>query len=110
MTTEVEEAVKKAQEYGYDIAGMRAFQDAGLSVEIPMENLSRTQLETILGGVPIIRCRDCLRFELDHWDVTADGIPLITAHEICTFWGRGCKTSPDGFCYMAERMEKGAGL
>ncbi len=53
-------------------------------------------------GEEIIRCKDCKYFELDHFDMICD-MPLITAHEICTKWGGGCKTSKDGFCFMAER-------
>lgn len=45
----------------------------------------------------IIQCRDCKYFELDHID-ECNGVPLITAHEICTFWGDGCKTRQDAFC------------
>ena len=49
----------------------------------------------------IIRCRDCRFFQLDVWG-NMDGFPLIVAHEMCSKWGGGCKTSPDGFCFMAE--------
>jgi len=52
----------------------------------------------------IIRCEDCKYFELDHFE-KADGfpIPIIVAHEICMKWGEGCKSSVDGWCFMAER-------
>ena len=53
----------------------------------------------------LIRCRDCRYFELNHWE-NAGGIPLIVAHEICSRWGDGCKTSPDGYCFLAERRVK----
>lgn len=53
----------------------------------------------------IIRCRDCKHFELDHWEKVGD-IPLIVAHEICMRWGDGCKTSPNGFCFMAEKKKE----
>ena len=52
----------------------------------------------------IIRCRDCRHFETDVW-TRVNGIPLIVAHEMCMKWGQGCRTSPDGFCFMAERKE-----
>ncbi len=50
----------------------------------------------------IIHCKDCKYFE---YDVVAnvDGIPLIVAHEMCNKWGDGCKTSEDGYCFLAER-------
>lgn len=38
-------------------------------------------------------------FELDHVD-EYNGVPVITAHEICTFWGGGCKTRQDAFCFF----------
>lgn len=52
----------------------------------------------------IIRCRDCRHFKTDVW-ADYGGFPLIVAHEMCMKWGGGCKTSPDGFCFMAERKE-----
>lgn len=52
----------------------------------------------------LILCRYCKYFELDHFD-NVNGIPLITAHEICTRWGEGCKTDSNGFCFMGERDE-----
>lgn len=64
---------------------------------------ARLSMETDMDE--IIRCRDCKHFELDHWE-KANGIPLIVAHEICMKWGDGCKTSPDGFCFMAEKKEE----
>ena len=54
--------------------------------------------------IDVIRCRDCKYFERDSW-ARVNGIPLIVAHEICRKWGDGCKTSPDGYCFMAERKE-----
>ena len=50
----------------------------------------------------IIRCKECRHFETDVW-AAVGGIPLIVAHEMCMKWGEGCRTSPDGFCFMAER-------
>ena len=58
-----------------------------------------------VDAVPVVRCRDCKHFDLDHWE-TINGIPLIVAHEICTFWGGGCKTDADGHCFKAERREE----
>ena len=55
-----------------------------------------------IDAVEVVRCKDCKHFELDHFDRIGD-IPLITAHEICTKWSGGCKTSKDGFCFMGER-------
>ena len=51
-----------------------------------------------LQSVEVVRCKDCIHFELNHWD----GI-IITAHEICNKWAGGCKTSKDGYCFLGER-------
>ena len=56
---------------------------------------------TIRLGTPRLKCKDCKYFEYDSV-VTADGIPLIVAHEICSKWGDGCKTSEDGYCFLFE--------
>ena len=50
----------------------------------------------------VVRCKDCKHFELNHWD----GI-IITAHEICSKWGSGCKTDKDGYCFLGERKTDG---
>ena len=54
--------------------------------------------------IDIVKCKECKHFELNPITVI-DGIPLILAHEICHFWGKGCKTSQDGFCFYGERKE-----
>ena len=62
----------------------------------------------ILNALPsadveeVIRCKDCKYFNLDKWGKVND-IPLIVAHEICDFWGEGCKTDKDGYCSFAEK-------
>ena len=50
----------------------------------------------------IVRCRDCKHFRRDVWEDVCS-VPLIVAHEVCVKWGNGCKTSADGYCFMAER-------
>lgn len=57
--------------------------------------------------VKVVRCKDCKSFELDSW-AEVNGNPLIIAHEVCTAWGRGCKTDPNGFCFMGERRQDDA--
>ena len=49
-------------------------------------------------------CKDCKFFEYDSI-AKVDGIPLIVAHEICTKWGEGCKTSEHGYCFMLEAKD-----
>ena len=53
---------------------------------------------------PLIRCRDCKRFRYD-MPYVIQGIPVL-GHEVCDFWGDGCKTSENGFCSYAERLEE----
>lgn len=68
----------------------------------------REALETVpsVDAVEVVRCKDCIYFELDHW-VNVNGQPLIVAHEVCAAWGGGCKTKPDGYCNMGERKTNG---
>lgn len=55
----------------------------------------------------IIRCKDCKHFHLNVFgDEIGIGKPydcLIVGHEMCDAWGDGCKTDPEGFCFMGER-------
>jgi len=53
----------------------------------------------------IIRCKDCEHF---HYDMpyVIHGIPIL-GHEVCDFWGDGCKTNENGFCSYAERRTDG---
>lgn len=55
-----------------------------------------------VDSVEVVRCKDCKYFELNHWDG-----PIITAHEICSKWGSGCKTDKDGYCFLGERKTDG---
>lgn len=52
------------------------------------------------------RCKDCKYFEYNSV-AKVDGIPSIVAHEICSKWGDGCKTSEDGYCFLFEPKEEG---
>ena len=54
----------------------------------------------------VVLCKDCKHFDYDS-TAMVDGIPLIVAHEICNRWGKGCKTSENGWCFLAERRENG---
>lgn len=51
------------------------------------------------------RCKDCKYFEYNSV-AKVDGIPLIVAHEICSKWGEGCKTSENGYCFLFEPKEE----
>lgn len=50
----------------------------------------------------LVTCKNCKHFELDK-PYEVDGWPIpILGHEVCNAWGDGCKTDPDGWCFMGE--------
>lgn len=51
----------------------------------------------------IVRCGECIHFHYDK-PYIIQGIPVL-GHEVCDFWGDGCKTNPNGFCSHGERRE-----
>ena len=59
----------------------------------------------MIDAVEVVRCRDCVHYWKDYW-ANIDGVPVIAAHDICDFWGRGCKTDPDAFCSHGKRKEE----
>lgn len=53
----------------------------------------------------LVTCKNCKHFEIkDHWGEFG-GMSILAASEVptCNKWADGCKTAPDGFCFMAER-------
>ena len=52
----------------------------------------------------LILCKNCKHFVQDVWCLV-DKIPLIVGHEMCNFWGDGCKTTENGWCSYAEPKE-----
>ena len=69
-------------------------------------NIPIPELYDILEQMPsaepgIVRCKECKHF---HYDMpyVIQGIPIL-GHEVCDFWGDGCKTNENGFCSYAER-------
>ena len=57
----------KEQEYGYDIANIHLYEDETMTMEVDISKLSREDIEKVLGGVPIVRCRDCKWWEHGGW-------------------------------------------
>lgn len=97
--------------YEYEDRTEKQFQDSDeLDVEdwiqhrIFVQNMSDIDRQTIMdlpsAQPEIIRCKDCKHF---HYDMpyVIQGIPVL-GHEVCDFWGDGCKTSENGFCSFAE--------
>lgn len=70
------------------------------------EILIADALEQLRHQPEIIHCQNCAHFETDHWELV-DGIPLIVAHNVCTKWGDGCATSPDGYCFLGQHSGLG---
>ena len=70
---------------------------AKINAQMNIQHLPSVQSE-------IVRCKDCKYFALNYVE-NVDGLPLIMAHEVCSFWGDGCKTSQEGFCSYGERKE-----
>lgn len=64
------------------------------------------RMSSVTSQPKIGHCKDCKYFEYDSV-AKVDGVPLIVAHEICSKWGNGCKTSEDGYCFLFEPQEGG---
>lgn len=63
---------------------------------INKDNYEALEQEPIKG-----HCKDCKYFEYDTV-AKIDGLRLIVAHEICSKWGDGCKTTENGYCFLFE--------
>lgn len=77
------------QEYGYDIADMHFFKDQEMTMEMQFEDLPEGAFEKIMGGVPIIRCKDCAWHTKKH----------------CAQFGL-IGFDDDDYCSYAERKKK----
>lgn len=56
----------------------------------------------------IVRCKDCKHFEIKDHFADWNGIPILATSDCptCNKWADGgCKTDPEGFCFLAERKE-----
>ena len=61
-------------------------------------------LEELEQEPKIGHCKNCKYFEYDTM-ANVYGMPIIVAHEICSKWGRGCKTMENGYCHMFSPKE-----
>lgn len=64
--------------------------------------LAVTEIEQLPSAQQDLTCSECLYFEQDHFEIVS-GVPLIVAHDICMKWGGGCKTDPQGYCFMGVK-------
>lgn len=55
----------------------------------------------------IVRCKDCKHFGIKDYWMDYGGVPILAASDCptCNKWADGCKTKPDGYCFMAERRD-----
>lgn len=88
------------------ISDERSCMSRGRSTATIMQNI--LDLPSVKPQERIGRCKDCKYFEYDSV-AKVNGIPLIVAHEICSRWGDGCKTSEDGYCFLFEPQERNKG-
>lgn len=79
------------------------------AIEAFAEQFQKGILRTFPCVRPVVQCKNCKHF---HQDVFGDELGIgkpydcfIVAHEICDAWGSGCKTDPEGFCFMGEWRE-----
>ena len=52
-----------------------------------------------IDAVQIVRCEDCKYFHYSK----PHGILIMNL--VCDKWGKGCRTVPDGYCFMGERKD-----
>lgn len=83
------------------------FNNVGLLYDDVMFGIE--QLPSVTPKPTMGQCRDCKYFEYDSV-AKVDGIPLIVAHEICSKWSDGCKTSENGYCFLFEPLEESEGV
>lgn len=94
---------------------MRLIDADKLHEAIDTETYRHTYIEQIhdiidnaptIDAVEVVRCKECKYFTEDAWgEVNGIAYPIIVAHEICSFWGQGCKTNENGYCSYGERRE-----
>lgn len=77
------------QEWGFDIGDAHFFADEEMTIELPTRAFSKEQIAQIMGGVPIIRCKDCKYFYKEE--------------RYCVL---GTVAISDGYCYLGERKEE----
>ena len=77
------------------------FDKAAVKINVGLTKALHTIQDLPSAQPEIIRCKDCKHF---HYDMpyVIQGIPVL-GHEVCDFWGDGCKTSENGFCSYAGR-------
>ena len=84
------------QEYGFDIGDAHFFADEEMTIELPAGTFTNEQIAQIMGGVPIIRCKDC-KYKYTDGDNVVANYCLLNHNRV----------QPDEwFCADAEREEE----
>lgn len=86
------------QEYGYDTHNMHFYTDETLTIEVDMSEVPREEIEKVLGGVPIVRCKDC-----KHWKKLMPEDP--DGDERCMLTELYDGREPNDYCSYGERRE-----
>lgn len=89
---------ESGQEYGIDTHGMKLFSDESFECEIPMDSISKETLAELIGGVPIIRCKDCKWYIEKEW-IVGGGSYIMCRN------GSIANAKEDDFCSRAEKRE-----
>ena len=56
----------------------------------------------------VVLCKDCKHFQYkDYWADIGHGAKVLASDHCptCNKWGNGCKTEPEGYCFLAERIQ-----
>lgn len=84
----------------------------GVYIELPKEwakwsfdvrDVHDNVLDANVTDLDLVTCGECIHFHYDK-PYIIQGIPVL-GHEVCDFWGDGCKTNLNGFCSHGERRE-----
>ena len=53
----------------------------------------------------LVRCKDCKHFHYSKpFFIGESGVPVM-GNLVYDKWADGCRTDPDGFCFMGERKD-----
>lgn len=97
-------------EYGYDIGNMTAWEDAEMTIKINTDGWTREMWEKVIGGIPIIRCKDCKHrydenecpmYHVSYYDIDEGDGWHDTGIDVDDY------STDEGFCYKGEREEDG---
>lgn len=83
------------------IKGIKTCYDILIKSDGSVEEFDSDGNEYKAEEIDLVRCGECKHFHYDK-PYVIQGMPIL-GHEVCDFWGDGCKTNPNGFCSYGER-------